>query len=317
MAGKALEIRKLDVYALFPAEKRFMDRKKLDEYHVTGSIHTLSVKSPGQVEIDPNVARCIDAAYSSRTDRTTSIINPNKLIGDLFKYSEFETAFESILAASRINDYSIVRADMRFDNYDPDHYRRYAKLNRYLISLLAVQYRVENCYRTTNLFNQRQLSVAIKNRYFEIENYDKDAESHGKDPAKSRLEERSKAWKDKDLQQEFTGSWFDRWDKSLTDQNIERVQKTYNDELEKLYKEDKNAFPTRFRSLTDFLLQYQDCIFSRKQLINLLGRFEEVQNPVTRSKNHKQKYGIEFFSKSDLKAAVAEIKRATEEFYRT
>lgn len=307
----------MDVYALFPAEKRFMDRKKLDEYHVTGSIHTLSVKSPGQVEIDQDVARCIDAAYSSRTDRTTSIINPNKLMGDLFKYSEFETAFESILAAAGIEDYNIVRADMRFDSYDPDHYRRYAKLNRYLISLLAVQYKVENCYHTTHLFRQRQLSVAIKKKYFEIENYDKAAESHGKDPAKSRLEERSKAWKDKDLQQEFTGAWFERWDKALTDQNIERVQKTYNDELEKLYKEDKDVFPTRFRSLTDFLLQYQDSIFTRKQLIDLLGRFAEVQNPVTRAKNHKQKYGMEFFSKSDLKAAVAEIKRATNEFYST
>lgn len=206
-----------------------MNKEKLNDYHVTGSIHTLSVKSPGQVEIDPDVARCIDAAYSRNKDRTTSIINPNKLMGDLFKYSEFETAFESILAASGINDYNIVRADMRFDSYDPDHYRRYAKLNRYLISLLAVQYKVENCYRTENLFSQRQLSVAIKNKYFEIENYDKAAESQGKDPAKSRLEERSKAWKDKDLQHEFTGAWFDRWDKALTDQNIEMVQKTYND----------------------------------------------------------------------------------------
>ena len=294
-----------------------MNQKKLDDYNLTGSIHTLAIKSPGIVEdIQEEVSNCIIASSQTKNGTTTtSIINVNKLMGDVFRYSEFETVFNTILAGAGIDEYNIVRADMRFDSYDKEHYRQYAKLNRYLISLLAVTYKVKNAYRTTNLFSQKQLSVAIKNKYFEIENYDKEAESEGADAAKSRLEERSKSWTDKDMKKELTDGWVRRWDKAL--ENIDAVHKAYNDALEQLYKEDKNAYPTRFRSLTDFLIQYQDCIFCKAQMIDLLSRFEEVgaDKAKTRAENHKKRYGIEYFSKKDIQRAIQEVKRATNEFF--
>ena len=293
-----------------------MNKKKLENYSLTGSIHTLSVKSPGIVEdIQEEVSNCIVSSSQTKEGQTTtSIINVNKLMGDIFSYSEFETVFETILAGAGIDEYSIVRADMRFDSYDKEHYRQYAKLNRYLISALAVTYKVQNAYRSTNLFTQQQLSIAIKNKYFECENYDKAKQSNNTDIAQSRLEERTKSWLDKDLKGEFTEGWFRRWDKAI--ENLDLVQLTYNDSLEQIYKSDKNAYPTRFRSLTDFLIQYQDCIFCRAQMIDLLSRFpDEVNNPVNRAKNHKQKYGIEYFSKNDVRQAIQEIKRATYEFF--
>lgn len=293
-----------------------MNQEKLQNYNLTGSIHTLSIKSPGIVaDIQEEVSNCIIASSQTKNSpTTTSIINVNKLIGDVFRYSEFETVFDTILAGAGIDEYAIVRADMRFDSYDADHYRQYAKLNRYLISALAVTYKVRNAYRSTNLFTQRQLSIAIKNKYFECENYDKNAESNGLDAAESRLEERSKHWTDKDLKREFTDGWFRRWDKAI--ENLDLVQKTYNDALEQVYRADKNAYPTRFRSMTDFLIQYQDCIFCKAQMIDLLSRFpEEVKNPVTRAENHKKRYGIEFFSKKDVQKAIKEVKRATSDFF--
>ena len=277
-----------------------MNQKKLNNYNLTGSIHTLAIKSPGIIEnIQKEVAECIDSnAKTQNETTTTSIINVNKLMGDIFTYSEFNAAFGTILEGAGIDDYSLVRVDMRFDSYDTEHYQQYAKLNRYLISLLAVTYEVKNAYRTTNLFTQKQLSVAIKNKYFEIENYDKDAESGGTDAAKSRLEARSKSFHNNDIKREFTVNWFKRWDKALT--NIDKVHKAYNDALEKLYKEGKNAYPKKFRGLTDFLIQYQDCIFCKEQMIDLLSRFEEVgvDKAKTRAENHKKRYGIEYFSKN-------------------
>ena len=79
----------------------------------------------------------------------------------------------------------------------------------------------------------------------------------------------------------------------------------------------KNAHPTRFRSLTDFLIQYQDCIFCKAQMIDLLSRFEEVgaDKAKTRAENHKKRYGIEYFSKKDIQRAIQEVKRATNEFF--
>lgn len=316
--------------------RKDMNKQKLEKYNLTGSIHTLSIKSPGIVEdIQEDVSKCISSNSQTKNGMTTtSVINPNKLLGDVFSYQEFQAVFNTILAGAGISDYNLIRADMRFDNYEPDHYKQYAKLNRYLISMLAVTYKVKNTYKTENLFNHKQLSVAIKNDYFEIENYDRAAKSelteNHSEPVKARLEERTvsrgfrklyeKCKADGEninmeiLKTEFTDGWFARWDKAI--KNIDEVHKRYNDELEKIYKEDKNSYPTRFRSLTDFIIQYQDCIFCKKQMIDLLSRFEEVKDPKIRAENHKKRYGIEYFSKKDVEKAVAEVKRATEEFFR-
>ena len=118
-----------------------MNKKKLEEYNLTGSIHTLSIKSPGIVEdIQEDVSNCIvsNSRHDPKETTTTSTINPNKLVGNIFSYSEFETVFNTILSGAGIRDYNIIRADMRFDNYEPEHYRQYAKLNRFsVISDLA------------------------------------------------------------------------------------------------------------------------------------------------------------------------------------
>ncbi|MBE5955692.1 MAG: hypothetical protein E7253_04495 [Lachnospiraceae bacterium] len=294
-----------------------MNPHKLEQYNLTGSIHTLAVKSEGIVEdIMEEVADCIISnSQTKQGTTTTSIINPNKLIGEIYTYSEFDTALNTILAGAGIEDYTIVRADMRFDSYDAEHYEKFSKLNRYLVSLMAVTYKFKNAYRTTNLFTQKQLSVAIKNQYMELENYDKKAESDGNAEAYSRLEERSKRWQDKDLAYEFLDRWFARWDKAI--KNIPKVHKAYNDSLEKIWNEGKNAYPCKFRSLTDFLIQYQNCIFCKAQMIDLLSRFEEVgkEKAKSRAENHKKRYGIEYFSQKDVERAINEIKRATLEFF--
>lgn len=291
-----------------------MNKEKLNGYSLTGSIHTISVKAPGLVEdIQDTVDRCIAASSRDQAGEkvTTAVVNPNKLAGDIFTFTEFGVALETILAGAGIDEYHIVRADMRFDSYDPEHYRAYEKLNRYLISALATAYKVKNCYRSTDLFSQEQLSVAIKNRYFEAENYDKAAESGGADQAMSRLEERSKSWTNNDIRAEFCERWFRRWDKAL--KNLDAVQRRYNDELERIYLSDKDSYPCKFRSLTDFLIRYEGCIFTKKQMINLLARFPEVgpERAKTRAENHKKRYGIEYFSRKDVTAAVDEIRRAT------
>ena len=231
--------------------RKDMNKQKLEKYNLTGSIHTLSIKSPGIVEdIQEDVSKCISSNSQTKNGMTTtSVINPNKLLGDVFSYQEFQAVFNTILAGAGISDYNLIRADMRFDNYEPDHYKQYAKLNRYLISMLAVTYKVKNTYKTENLFNHKQLSVAIKNDYFEIENYDRAAKSelteNHSEPAKARLEERTvsrgfrklyeKCKTDGEdinmeiLKTEFTDGWFARWDKAI--KNIDEVHKRYNDEL--------------------------------------------------------------------------------------
>lgn len=127
-----------------------MNVNKRNNYQLTGSIHTLSLVSLPVTDIDESIAPCFDT-LSSRENLSYSKINANKLVGDLFSYDEFKTAFDTILGGAGIESYSLSRFDMRFDSFDPEHYRDYAKLNRYLISALAVTYNVQNCYDSRNV----------------------------------------------------------------------------------------------------------------------------------------------------------------------
>lgn len=116
------------------------------------------------------------------------------------------------------------------------------------------------------------------------------------------------------LRDDMVNTWFRRWDKAL--ENLPLVHQRYNDALEQIYREGKSSYPRKFRSLTDFLLQYENCIFCKSQMIDLLSRFpDEVKNPKTRAENHKKKWGVEFFSQNDVKKAIAEVRRAALEFF--
>ena len=289
----------------------------MEGYQLTASVHTLAIKTAERVEnVDEDVSKAVLVSNRENGQESTLVINPNKILGDLYKYSEFEAAFGSILGGCGVEDYSLVRVDLRMDSYDSGFYQRFAKLHRLLIACLAVTYSVRNVYRSANLFSGQQLSVAAKNRRFEVEFYDKSAESGGVDIAESRLELRSKDWKDnKDIKYEFTVHWSDRLGKAL--KNVNLVYKRFNDEMEKAYLEGRDAFPKRFRSINDFLAQNQDRIFTKQQLIDLLGRLPEVgaDRAKVKAKNFIQRYGLEVIKIKDLERAVAEIERSTAAFF--
>ena len=286
-------------------------KKIFNNYHLLAGIHTISIKTPEPL-IVPKVYQKVVTSVTHNSQENpiyTSKLNLNKLTLDIYEYSYFQEQLQMLLDSAGITEYRIVRADFRFDEY-----ARFAKIHRYLISLLATQYQVTNAYRTVNLFSQKQLSVAIKNKYFECENYDKAAESNKSDAAAGRLEIRSKSLRTSDLQKVFMEEWFNRWDKSLS--CIEEMSAKYNTELKKIYKEGKEKSLTGFRSLTDFLIQYESCIFSREQMVNLISLVDtSVRNPSKRVSNFKQKYGTDFYTEKDIKYVVNEIKRATAQYF--
>lgn len=316
----------------------YTNKDKLNNYNLTGSLHTLEIKSPAIIKnIDENIKNCVEGMHTKfdendeKNASTKMMINPNKLQGDVLTFSDFRITFDTILAGAGVNKYNIIRADMRFDNYDENCYKKYMKFNKYLISMLAVTYNVKNVFETKNLFTDKTISIAIKNRFFEIENYNRKKKNeitgNKTEPVRARLEERSVSrqwqeinkkankepnWNMDALKKEFTETWFDRWDKAL--KNLDKVQNKYNDELEKKYFENKNARPVQFRNQTEFIMQHQNSIFTKKQLINLFARFG-AENPENKAKNYKQNYGIEFFSQADVRHAVNEIKRAALAFF--
>lgn len=304
-----------------------MNIKKREEYENTmtlNGIDTLSGYVPDVITyndmkngVKDNINRC---SYQPDRERTYIVVNPNKSgSGEklITKYSEFVEKMTFILNSMNVNldDMDVIRADFCFNSTDKQSYYSYQKLHRLLISCLAKAYKYKNCYVSNSLCDFERLSVAIKKDDSEIENYNKYRESDGKDESANRLEMRSKRMSGTTIEYQFMTKWFERLDKAQ--KVFEDVQKEYNDHLEKLYKDDLRKTPKErdYLSLNAFLLQHKECIYTRKQMIDLVGRFEEVKNPTKKADKFKDSHKIEYFSKKDLEYIIKILKKKTTEYF--
>lgn len=297
--------------------------------HLYASIHTLSgiYEEPlnlSQAESIPLVRQANHKKVRNEERKVTYLmINPNRTQEDhgmVTSYSTFKGLMKSVFSAMNadMEKYHIRRADMSLNSDDPDDYELYKKLNRALICCVANEYKVVNSYATQDLWTFDSLNMAIKNDDFEMENYNKELESHGAVPTKSRLELRSKGIKDgKTLKHELMDKWFRRLDKAS--QSFKGVQMRYNDQLERLYKEDiqKPKKQRTYMNLTSFLMQYRECIFTTAQMIDLLSRFDEVRTPEIRAKNFKQRHHIEYISQTDINVVIKAIKRCIRQYFKS
>lgn len=316
-----------------------MRLEKRNKYRLTGSVHTLTIKtSSGKVK--PLSQQAQDCLKKNREHLTpfgelesTITINPNQYFADCFTFTGFEATLKKIFDDCKIGDWVFVRTDFRLDNYDPEHYQAFTKLNRYLLSSLSIAYKLKNNYLTHDLLTLRQKTQAIKGNRFEAEHYNraiKSAETENtRERAQSRLELRTvaKEWQSiyygadvgesnfDLLRMDLTETWFTRLDAALN--HLDEIQMIYNENLEQIYHELMQDKIVRVRSVTDFILWFQDFIFTKKQLIDLYERLEPNSRETAAKKAtyFKREYGIEFFSKNDAKYAVNEIKRSILEFF--
>ena len=264
-----------------------------------------------------NVNQC---NYQIAKERTYLLINPNKQGKSeklITRYSEFIEKMEFILNSVGVdlNDYDVIRADFCFNSTDPSSYNSYQKLHRLLISCLAKAYKYKNCYVSCDLWDFERLSVAIKKDDSEIENYNKSRQSDSKDERANRLELRSKRMSGTTIEDQFMDKWFDRLDKAK--KCFDEVQKESNKHLEKLYKQDLAKPPKErnYLSLNAFLLQYKEAIYTRKQMIDLISRFDEVKTPTKKADKFKENHRIEYFSQKDLDYIIGILKKKTEEYF--
>lgn len=302
-------------------------RRKYPEIMDSVGIHTLSGFVPEEItEIESAVQGTVKSCSRKKergkdSYRTYLQLNPNKIEGKqqiVTRFSNFQEILSLILngCGSDLERFTYNRADLCFDSSFESAFEDYKKLHRLLICCVSDAYIVKNCYHTEHLWELQDLSLAIKNDRFEMENYDKQVESSGSSESRNRLELRAKRINQQSLQHEFE-LWCTRLDKAA--KHYENVQHRYNDVLERLYKQDRSK-PKKYRvyrTLTDFLLRYQECIFCRSQLVDLLSRFDEVKNPESRADNFKKKHHIEYFSERDLKFIVNVIKRKIRQYFRS
>lgn len=302
-----------------------MNIQKLNDYPekmTLNGIDTLSAYIPRKVEKVNSDVKCNlnQCNIKPNIEKTYLLINPNKRTDGenlITKYSEFVRKMTYIIESlgSNLEELEVIRADFCFNSTDVSTYESYQKLHRLIISCLAKAYKYKNCYVSCGLWDFERLSIAIKKDDSEAENYNKHIASDGKDESANRLELRSKRMSNTTIKYQFMTKWFERLDNAAKE--FEAVQSECNEHLERKYKSDlaKEPKDRDYLSLNAFLLQYKETIYTRKQMIDLLSRFDEVKNPVKKADKFKEHHKIEYFSKSDLKFIINALKKKTTAYF--
>lgn len=300
------------------SKKMRIDKRNKYVNNLYAALHTISGRAEqvclSAAQNEPIVKTC----YLKKQKDNESFylqLNPNKVVpGSMLKsYSDFNTVLDEAMKRIEATPLQLTRVDLSFNSDSEEDYELFKKLNRLLICCIAHAYNVKNCYKTSDLWTDRSLSVAIKSDTIEAENYNKELESQGQTESKNRLELRSKRMSTT-IEDEFLNKWFKRLDKAV--EQFTAVQQRYNNELARIWSDDvaKSKKERDFVSLTAFLLRYKDCIFTRKQLENLLKKIQ-VENPRSKAKKFKDNHKIEFYSLTDLKVVIKAIKDAAIRYF--
>lgn len=237
-------------------------------------------------------------------------VNPNRNCNGyiLDEYSKFQEIMQNVFCEIGVNEFVWKRVDLSFNTMDNSYYENYTKLNRLLIACIANSANDTNTYDTKNFWNGKTKSLATKNGYREVEFYDKWDESNHKSPYYGRLELRSKRMRGS-IEHEFLDVWFERLDRAM--QEFESVQDRFNQNMVEVYMEDlkKKKADRDFLSVTSFLMDKRDYIFTSKQMRNLLvmmGFSEEAAK--NKAYNFKKHHSIEYYKKEDLQEIISQIK---------
>lgn len=185
-------------------------------------------------------------------------MNPNKYGSTICSLADFTQTMEHICDELEISDFNIVRLDVAINS--PVPYERFYKINNYLKELYAAFLNENNSYLTMGA-DLKKRSLKVTNRDFELEIYDKDQESKGKDPAKTRIEFRYKRLHKNQTPKDVLKSVckvLDALPNYISELNKKKIDQLYAEYL----KENEKDYEGRVTSLPSFVSKYADFIYN-------------------------------------------------------
>lgn len=287
-----------------------MKPKKHNFYAI---IHTVQISVPIDKEKElpiPN-APYVNTHYEVR-NRMYVVINPNKYKGEIYKLSEFNEVFSLILEELEITDYNINRIDVAFNTEIA--FEECYKLNSYLNNLDATRTNAVNHYYTDD-YKMNKRSIKICTKGYELEIYNKQLESNGRDKANTRIEFRFKN------RRKFTAeNAIKTIKKILTDlpkYTDEMNENMTNALYERYLIETNDSNDGRITSFTEFVTRYYFMFFNTKILFSVYKKCLTGRDSSWFYKFTKSGHTLKLYSKSEMQAYINELKKALELFYKS
>lgn len=314
-----------------------MNLEKLISIHLTGKIHTVEVVSRfidveqfGKLEKFNGVTYCTQKIDGETGELITKFrFNPEVYNGG--KVDNLALFYKLLIQLMYDigvgNDYLITRIDFALDDYD-NKFDDYAKLNRFLLSLLSISKDMENRYESKDFLTLTNLNIKVINRSrsFEVEAYNKQIEvkRQGKHTAvKSRLEFRKsqidRSHYKTDVFSGTVNEWVSDLQTAISKNTIMALEDMMNGTLAEHYISTQSQYGGKraengsIRNINLFIQSHQQYIYSKRQLIKLYELLG-VSEPRKHADNYKRNYRIEFYSQKDVQRYVRMIKEAMEEY---
>ena len=314
-----------------------MQLEKLNNLNLTGRIHTIEVVSRFiDVEQFKKLKSINGISFcSQKIDHNTGELitkfrfNPQVYYGDEVNDLElFHTLLYHLMRDIGIgNNYIITRLDFALDDNN-NRFDEFAKMNRFILSLLSISKNMENRYESNDFVNLTNLNIKVvnKKKSFEVEAYNKQIEAarQGKHTkVKTRLEFRKsqvdKSYYKTDVFSDTVNEWLADLRTAIKTDTIHLLEDIVNEVLVEHYKSTqsqyggKRAVSGSIRNINLFIQSHQQYIYSNRQLTKLYELLG-VPEPSKKADNFKRNYRVEFFSNEDAKRYVEKIKTAVNRY---
>ena len=272
-------------------------------------VDTIQIKSKTAIEFDSDLYPFIHADIVRKSDGSYSyyILNPDKAYQtSIYNSTDYNNSLNYMLDSIALDEPIKSRVDFRFDSFD-DNFNELLKLNKLVVLLIANKYKITNRYQSYDPLTNEALTIRIQSKYIEAENYNKGLQEPD-GLVKNRLELRSKSLTADIAENEKEFREFEKWcvrlDKAITADNFNDLISRINISLVDRFKDWRKL---KGHTLSNFITQYENCIFTSRQLENLLTLLNEkdltsISNCKESAKKYKKRYGLEFFSLNDLNA---------------
>ena len=258
-------------------------------------IHTLNIVSDNEPTKNEYLNDCF---YKNKKYR--SIYNINKS-NKIYRYTEFVEKGKRIF--SDLQRPYISRIDIAWDSESCEYFERHKKQFRYLLTAFMLAYRSKNSFSVKDLITDEDKSYWVKTSYFDATFYNKGLQVDGKEEGEltqARFELRLKRLLLNGISKihEIIGiQTRNKLTRALL--YLEDVQEEYNKCLIQIYKKGE------FRKISELVVFYQDRIFTKNQLINLLNKLDDTNADKKKmAENFAHRYNIKFVTDKEMKEFV-------------
>ncbi|MBO4534125.1 MAG: hypothetical protein J5726_10600 [Treponema sp.] len=255
-------------------------------------------------------------------------VNPDKVIdGASGNIDKLKAVFEFVKKCfDGATELFISRIDYRFDDMSND-YNRFYKLNRLLLSMLAVCFNSSNNYSSSDLLTAEKLTVRFDCDHSDLhisgEYYNKERQEPSGE-VKTRLELRSRQLyipflDGSDYESFLLAEWLERINEALTADTFNSVIQICTEGIIEGYKTNIEECG----NLTEYFVSVRDNIYTTRQLSNLYGILGRADT--ARQSAYKYRHGdkktkgrkLPCFSLADLILYRDKLEQAAFKFFET